>query len=206
MTPDEEIAAGQFLIIRARALRLARRGEHFGQAAWLRRRDRGLRVGMVDKVLPFRPRYEHGEAEAERARMRELEAALDAIALAPAVVDATYDATERAVGWTAPDAEGQAAEDGRGAAGDGAPGCVRMGAWLRWRSAETRMRRAFAALEAAELVGRSPRELEQLAASFEHASNAHAAAEAILRRLDATDGCGGGAVGPQDGGRIASPG
>jgi len=75
------------------------------------------------------------------------------------------------------------------------------GAWLRWRSAETRMRRAFAALEAAEAEGRSPRELERLAAAFERASDACAAAEAIVRCIDATTGPGPNGAGRHAGGR-----
>jgi hypothetical protein len=48
------------------------------------------------------------------------------------------------------------------------------------------MRVAFAALEAAEVAPRPPREVERLAASFERAAATHAVAEAILRRLDMT--------------------
>jgi hypothetical protein len=61
----------------------------------------------------------------------------------------------------------------------------RRRAWLRWRSAETRMRAAFAALEGAEGADRSTRgELERLAATFERASVACAAAHAVWERLE----------------------
>jgi len=124
---------------------LARRGEDFGQAA-RRRRERGLSVGLPGKVLPFRPRHEDVELEAERAR--ELEAEIDVMEQALAAVDATPAASEL-TGRAVPDAEEQAAEDGGPAEGGGALDRARMGAWLRWRGAEARMRQAFAALEAA---------------------------------------------------------
>jgi len=185
-------------VLRALEREVARRGEDFGQAARLRRRDRGLRVGTVGKVLPFRPRYEDGEAEAERVRMSELEAAIDAIEWAPETGNAARAAAERGdqAASNAEDLgedlsiEDSGVEDGRPAEGAGAMSRIRMEAWLRWRSAETRMRRAFATLEAAELAGRPPRELERLAVSFERASAIHAAAEAIHRQLSFTAGSG----------------
>jgi len=176
-------------VLRALERELARRGEDFGQAARLRRRDRGLPVGLPSKVLPFHPRHEDANLEAERARVREFDEAIDVVDMieqAPGVVNVAPTAAEHD-GRVAPDTEEQAAEEvGRPVEGGTALGRVRMGAWLRWRSAETRMRQAFATLEAAEGAGRPPRELERLAASFERAAIAHAAAEAILRRLAAT--------------------
>ena len=56
---------------------------------------------------------------------------------------------------------------------------------MRERSAATRMREAYAALEAAELHARPPQELERLAAAFGQATAAQLAAEAVLRALDA---------------------
>jgi hypothetical protein len=55
--------------------------------------------------------------------------------------------------------------------------------WLRWRSAELRMCRVYAMLEAAEVAGRPRRDLEQLAASFVRSAAAHAAAEETLLQL-----------------------
>jgi hypothetical protein len=57
---------------------------------------------------------------------------------------------------------------------------ARTWVWMRWRSAELRMRQAYAILEAAESKAGVRRELERLAASFERASTAYAAAEPNL--------------------------
>jgi len=135
--------------LRALERELVRRGEDFGQAVCARRRDRGLSVGLTGKIFPFRTRREDAELETERAR--ELEEAIDASEQPSRVVGVDHVATDSA------SQPGPDLENDQGAEGGGVPGRVRTLAWLRWRSADTRMRVAFATLDAAELACRRPR-------------------------------------------------
>ncbi len=191
---DRDLSVALRDVQRALERELVRRGEEFGEAARWRRRDRGLPVSMGAKVLPFRSRREDTELEDERARfrVRELDAAIDGmdgmevIEQAQGGVDMACAMAERH-GQVATTEEGSGGDEDRGG---GTLDRVRVRAWLRWRSAETRMRMAFAALEAAEVALRPPREIEQLAVSFERAATIYAQADAILRRLDVTMGPG----------------
>jgi len=157
-------------MLRALERELQRRGGDFGEAARVRRRDRELPVGPTGKVLPFRPRREDAEMEAERERLRTLEAAIES-------------SPSWGEGRTTLTALGDMDADGGGGVGHDL-----THAWLRWRCAETRMRSAYEALEAAELAGRSPRELERLAITFERASAACVEAQALLQNVDTGDG------------------
>jgi hypothetical protein len=200
---DRDLSVALRDLLRALERELVRREEDFGEAARVRRRDRGLPVDSGANVLPFRPRREDTEAEEEhaRVRVRELDATIDGmdgiegIERAQGGVKVAGATTERD-GWAATSAQrGRGNEDGdEGGGGRGAGGTasdrVRTGVWLRWRSAETRMRAAFVALEAAEVALRPLRVLERLAASFERAATTYAVAEAILRQLDVTMGLG----------------
>ncbi len=203
---DRDLSMALRDVQRALERELARRGEDFGEASRQRRRDRELPVGLGGKVLPFRPRREDTGVEDERARVRvrELDAAIDGME-GMEVVERAQGGVDVACTMTARD--GQAAtsaersgghEEEDGGREGGAFGRVRMGAWLRWRSAETRMREAFAALEAAEVALRPPREVERLATTFERAATAHAVAEASLRRLDVAIGPGASCTGPHE--------
>jgi len=186
---DRDLSVALRDVLQALERELVRRGEDFGEAARRRRRDRGLPVGMGAKVLPFHPRRDGSELEDETARVRELDKAIDLIDVierARVGVNAARATTERDNRAAARAACGGDAEEGGEGGCGGASGRVRMGAWLRWRSSETRMRMAFAALEAAEVALQPPGEVEQLAAIFERAATIYAEADAILRRLDVT--------------------
>jgi hypothetical protein len=167
-------------MLRSLERELQRRGEDFGAAARLRRRGRGLPVGLPGKVLPFRPHRTGTDIESERACLLELDRAIDA--------------TGVSVGWS--DAAGLSAgsdewivphtNEGSGRETQRVRNPVRTGVWLRWRSAELRMCQVYAMLEEAEVAGRPRRELEQLAASFERSAAAYAAAEEMVLQLEPT--------------------
>jgi hypothetical protein len=166
--------------LRALEREVMRRGEEFGHAAWVRRRDRHLPVGVRWAVLPFRPRICPSERDAERARVRDLETALNGM---PGWSEG--ERTTSTIGSAAPAGHppDRGPDAGPGSEDDGGQDGIRRRAWLRWRSAETRMRAAFAALEEAEATGGSSRLLGRLAVAFERASEAFATSDGILHRL-----------------------
>jgi hypothetical protein len=189
--------------LRALERELQRRGEDFGAAARLRRRDRGLPVPTAVKVLPLRPRRDDPALMAERARLRELEEELDAWHLSQ-TFGPTSQPCEGPKRLKRLEREGtrvqtRDADEGRRRGGPkeseqsqppGRGSRVRERAWLQWRSAETRMHQVFAALEEVEASGGTLREQERLVARFERSVNAYGAAERLLRRVDSTAGAG----------------
>jgi hypothetical protein len=172
--------------LRALEREVTRRGEEFGAAAWVRRRDRHLPVQTRGTILPFRRRIPPGERDAERAPVRDLETALDGMAgwRGDGGPEVGIAATSSWMPAPACGVLGASAEEG---ARDGRVS-MRTRAWLRQRSAEIRMREAFAALEEAEARGGSPRVLDRLAAVFERAMAAYAASAGMLRQLGGMDG------------------
>jgi hypothetical protein len=72
---------------------------------------------------------------------------------------------------------------------------------LRARSAELRMREAYAALEAAELAGAPPTELERLECAFLQATMAYDAARTLSKRVTSTCEQKGGGAGSRVGAR-----
>jgi len=157
---------------------LAARGESFDEAVRRKRQDCGLPVPLSDRMLPLPPRQTTEEAEALRALSEGLERDLDLM------------------GHEGEDGKEQ--EAGRGVAlqsGDGSglrmsamgPGArVVSYASLRTRSAELRMREAYAALEAAEFTCAAPTELERVEHAFLHAVAAYDAARSLSSHVGAS--------------------
>jgi len=163
---------------------LAARGEQFDEAVRRKRQDCGLPVPLAGTVLPPRSRRTDEETDALRTLAGELERDLDLLN------------REAALGI------------GEGASPSGAgPGASQMGdqsglrepaagphrgrvvtyTWLRARSAELRMREAYAALEAAELAGAATAELERLERECTRATVAYDAARSLSERMSAVD-------------------
>jgi hypothetical protein len=154
---------------------LAAKGEPFEQAVRRKRQEAGLPIPLPAKVLPLRPRADEATGRAEQQVLAQLEQPLAEVA-----VDEAASAP--------PPCEVDAASSSGDGGGEPVP-CEASGQWARWhrwaelraRSAELRMRQAYAALEVAETSGQvSPRELERLADVFAQESAACAAAEAML--------------------------
>ncbi len=160
---------------------LAAKGEAFEQAVRRKRQEAGLPVPLPAKVLPLRPRGDGMAGVAEQLVAAQLEQELDEVS-----VDEILDeAVSLPLGGEVDAVSGAGVGSGERAPGEASGQSAHWCRWaeLRARSAELRMRQAYAALEAAELAGCSPRELERLAEAFERATSARAAAETLLRRV-----------------------
>ncbi len=146
---------------------LAVKGEQFDAAVRRKRQRRGLPVPLPARVLPPWPRRGAEQAAAEQERVRTFERDLEAA-------------------WAAGTAEagGDARAEQQSARGEGTSGTSGRGEEavpplsLRVRSAELRMRQAYAAFEAAELRSGAAQELTRLEAAYLHAVSAY---EASLR-------------------------
>jgi hypothetical protein len=178
---------------------LAAKGEPFDQVVRRKRQEAGLPVPLPAKVLPLRPRADGARGVAERQVMVLLEQPLAEIAVDEALDEAA------SLPLCGVDAAGGG--DDSDDSGELAPceGSWQLAHWRRWaelraRSAELRMRQAYAALEVAEMaevVGHcTEQEVERLAACFAREAAAYAAADETLARL--------GDVGFGDGGRSSA--
>jgi len=149
---------------------LQAKGEPFDQAVRRKRQEAGLPVRLAAKVLPLRPQQDAATLAAEQQAVADLERQLAALPM-----DLEAEPLPRVD-------DGHDSARGEG----GGPPLSRWQTWagLRARSAELRMREAYAALEMAEAACQPSRELERLAAHFAQASAGCAAAEAMLQHLD----------------------
>jgi hypothetical protein len=167
---------------------LAARGEPFDEAVRRKRRDCGLPVPLPDRVLPFRPGCTVEETDALRTLAEELERDLD---LVGSEVPLDNDQEAERGGATRGDEKAIRAESGGLQSGDGSGQLptatgprerVVTYASLRARSAELRMREAYAALEVVEFACATPLELERLERAFHQATVAYEAARSLSER------------------------
>jgi len=159
---------------------LAARGERFDEAVRRKRQDCGLPVPLVGTVLPLRPRRTAEDAEAEGALARGLEQGVDLLGH-----DATSGTLEEAEQSRATPKAPRAADVG-GLEEEGAPSAHwRLVTYtsLRARSAELRLREAYAALEAAELACAASAELERLERACLRATASFDAACSLSERV-----------------------
>jgi hypothetical protein len=171
---------------------LAAKGEPFDEAVRRKRQDCGLPVPLAGRVLPLRPRWTAEETDAPRTLAREFERDLDLMGHEAALgIEQEAGGLRIGRGEANPDLAGALQSDAGSDLQANATGSRdRVGTYasLRARSAELRMREAYAALEMAEAAGRPGRELDRLAAVFERALGAH---DAARRRVAAFDRAGG---------------
>jgi len=158
---------------------LAARGDQFDEAVRRKRQDCGLPVPLAGKVLPLRPGRTAEETDALRTLAGELERDLDLVGreAAPGI----KQETEQDVARLEPFQSGDGSVMQASAAGPH-HGRVVTYASLRARSAELRMREAYAALEAAELAGATSTELERLERAWLQATAAYDAARSLSER------------------------
>jgi len=151
---------------------LAARGEAFDEAVRRKRQDCGLPVLLAGTVLPLRPQRTTQETDALRTLAQELERDLDRVGH-----EAAPRHNQESGALTSDDASGVQASAA------GPRGRVVTYASLRTRSAELRMREAHAALEAAELAGATPTEMERLERAFLHAMATYEAARSLSSQV-----------------------
>jgi len=182
---------------------LVARGEQFDEAVRRKRQNCGLPVPLAGQVLPMWPRWAAEETDALRTFVEELERDLER----PGHEAAPGTGKEAERGEVGPDA----AESGTGALWSGEGSVLRPRdtgprerivtyASLRTRSAELRMREAYAALETAELAGARPIELERLEHAFLQATAAYDAARSLSSLVAV------GTLAPGEGSRRSLPG
>ncbi len=166
---DVSLAAREAVAALERELQA--RGDQFDEAVRRKRQEIGLPVKMASKLLVLRPMQDSKRVKADRTPEIELERAVDDLAPEKLVAAGTFDVENCEVVTASPG------------------GRWGTWAWLRAKSAEARMREAFAALEAAEAQGQAPREVERLITAFERASEACDAAEVTLARACHAGAC-----------------
>ncbi len=162
---------------------LAARGEPFDEAVRRKRQDCGLPVPLAGRVLPLRPQRMAEETDALRTLAEEMERDLDLVGR-EAVSGIGEEARRGEAGSDVVGSEALQLGDGSGLqpTATGPRERVVTYASLRARSAELRMREAYAALEAAEHAGATPTELERLERAFLHATVAYDAARSLSER------------------------
>jgi hypothetical protein len=159
---------------------LVARGEPFDEAVRRKRQDCGLPVPLPGRVLPLWPRRTAEETNALRTLAQDLERDLDLMGC-DVVPGAEKEAGRQEAEWDG--AEPAAPQPGDGSdlqptpAGPHGRGITY--ATLRARSAELQMREAHAALEAAELAGATPTDMERLERAFLRATTAYDAARSL---------------------------
>jgi len=166
---------------------LVARGEPFDEAVRRKRQDCGLPVPLADRVLPLRPRQTGEETDALRTLAEELERDLDLVGHEEASGIEGIE-NERRRGEEEPDLVRSGAlpsgnDIGLQLSAMGPHERVATYVSLRARSAELRMREAHGALEAAELAGALPIELDRLERAFLRATAAYDAARSLSSRV-----------------------
>jgi len=174
---------------------LQAKGEQFDEAVRRKRQDCGLPVPLAGKVLPLRPQQTAEETDRLQTFTEELERDLDLVGHASALGAGRCESIEIEKEAGGGEADPGETESGAPRSGDGSDlqawaarphGRVVTYASLRVRSAELRMRQAYAALEAGEFASMLPTELERLERTFQQATAAYSAARSLSSQVAAS--------------------